>query len=51
VGVLAAPALASLGALAAMLSECTIEVERDPGTAPKAPPARRPAGRGRAQKA
>jgi hypothetical protein len=51
VGALAAPALASLGVLAAMLSECTIEVERDRGTAPKAPPARRPAGRGRAQKA
>jgi uncharacterized protein DUF4342 len=34
VGALAAPALAAMGALAALLSECTIEIERES----KAPP-------------
>ena len=40
VGVLAAPALAALGAVAALLSECTIEVERgpEPSSAPPPPP-------------
>jgi Domain of unknown function (DUF4342) len=37
VGALAAPALAALGAVAALLSECTIEVERE-RSAPLAPP-------------
>ena len=38
VGALAAPALAALGGVAALLSECTIEVERDGEAAPKAAP-------------
>jgi hypothetical protein len=38
VGALAAPALAAVGAVAALLTECTIEVERATATAPKAPP-------------
>jgi hypothetical protein len=44
VGVLAAPMLAALGTAAALLSECTIEVEREPATGPAAPRpvARRP---------
>lgn len=53
VGALAAPALAALGAVAALLSECTIEVERQSEERrPEAPrPAgRRPASRGRAKK-
>jgi hypothetical protein len=37
VGALAAPSLAAIGALAALLTECTIEVERD-RPAPPAPP-------------
>ena len=42
VGALVAPALAALGAVAALLSECTIEVERE---APSPPPvAPRPSG-------
>lgn len=42
-GAVAAPTLAALGAIAALLSECTIEVERESDlAAPKAPP--RPAG-------
>ncbi|PYQ41859.1 MAG: hypothetical protein DMF77_14715 [Acidobacteria bacterium] len=41
VGALAGPALAALGALAALLSECTIEVEREPD-APSRPAPRRP---------
>jgi uncharacterized protein DUF4342 len=50
VGALMAPALAALGAVAALLSECTIEVERE--TAAPSPPATRPgAGRSRARKA
>jgi hypothetical protein len=50
VGALVAPALAALGAVAALLSECTIEVERE--TAAPSPPAPRPAGgRGRSRKA
>jgi hypothetical protein len=43
VGALAAPVLAMLGAMAAFITECTIEVERE---APRAPRARR-AGRKR----
>lgn len=54
VGALAAPALAALGAVAALLSECTIEVERQSEERrPEAPPrtaARRPVSRGRAKK-
>jgi len=38
VGALAAPVLAALGAVAALLSECTIEVEREGGAAPKPAP-------------
>lgn len=45
VSTVAAPGLVALGAVAALLSECTIEVERG-APAPDAPP-RRPAGRGR----
>ena len=45
VGALAAPALAAVGAVAALLSECTIEVERVTEAAPKAAP--RPARRSR----
>ena len=37
VGALAAPSLAAVGALAALLTECTIEVERE-RPAPAAPP-------------
>ena len=37
VGALAAPSLAAVGALAALLTECTIEVERE-RSAPSAPP-------------
>jgi len=49
VGALVAPALAALGAVAALLSECTIEVERE--TAAPTPPAPRPGGgRSRARK-
>ena len=45
VGALAAPVLAAVGAVAALLSECTIEVERESASPPKAAPrraARRP---------
>lgn len=53
-GAVAAPALAGLGAIAALLSECTIEVERDSsvaattarGSRPAARAARAPTGRG-----
>jgi hypothetical protein len=40
VGVLAAPVLAALGAAAALLTECTIEVEREEAAqpAPRTPP-------------
>lgn len=39
VGALAAPSLAAVGALAALLTECTIEVERErERNAPSAPP-------------
>jgi len=48
VGAVAAPVLAALGAVAALLSECTIEVERGADAAPKAPP-RGPAGRSRSR--
>jgi Domain of unknown function (DUF4342) len=44
VGALAAPALAAIGALAAVLTECTIQIERTGGKAPEkqatAPPRR-----------
>lgn len=40
VGVLAAPVLAAVGAVAALLSECTIEVERETETPRKAAPRR-----------
>jgi len=40
VGALAAPALAAVGAIAALLSECTIEVERESGAPPKKSPPR-----------
>lgn len=40
VGALAAPALAALGAVAALLTECTIEVERESEAPPKAGPRR-----------
>jgi DNA-binding Lrp family transcriptional regulator len=44
VGALAAPALAAIGALAAVLTECTIQIERTGGEAPEkratAPPRR-----------
>jgi hypothetical protein len=49
VGALAAPALAAVGAVAALLSECTIEVERSTEAAPKAAP--RPARRSTKKKA
>jgi len=42
VGALAAPVLAALGAVAALLSECTIEVEREAEAAPEPAPGRRP---------
>ena len=38
VGALAAPSLAAIGALAALLTECTIEVERERDTKPAPPP-------------
>jgi hypothetical protein len=44
VGALAAPVLAALGAVAALLAECTIEVERGEPAA-KATPKPRPKGR------
>ena len=56
VGALAAPALAALGAVAALLNECTIEVERaaEPPSAgaarPVRPPARPPAPRSTARR-
>ncbi len=51
VGALAAPGLAALGAAAALLTECTIEVERD-AEAPAPASPRRPgaARRGRGRK-
>ncbi|PYQ49023.1 MAG: hypothetical protein DMF78_19555 [Acidobacteria bacterium] len=49
VGALMAPALAALGAVAALLSECTIEVERE-GPAPPAPSPRPTGGRSRPRK-
>jgi hypothetical protein len=45
VGALAAPALAAIGALAAVLTECTIQIERTESTPPPKPataPPRRP---------
>jgi hypothetical protein len=50
VGALAAPALAAVGALAALLTECTIEVEREGEPRPKSAPrraARRPRAKSR----
>jgi uncharacterized protein DUF4342 len=38
VGALAAPSLAAVGALAALLTECTIEVERERDAPPPPPP-------------
>jgi len=38
VGALAAPSLAAVGALAALLTECTIEVERERDERPAPPP-------------
>jgi hypothetical protein len=40
VGALAAPVLAALGAVAALLTECTIEVEREAQVPPKRGPVR-----------
>jgi hypothetical protein len=40
VGALAAPVLAAVGAVAALLSECTIEVERESAAPPKTVPRR-----------
>ena len=45
VGALAAPGLAALGAVAALLSDCTIEVERETGSARTATRPRRAARR------
>lgn len=46
VGAVAAPMLAAVGALAALLTECTIEVERGPAKAgPSSNPPPRPAAR------
>lgn len=41
VGVVAAPVLAAVGALAALLTECTVEIERRVPPAPPAKAARR----------
>lgn len=51
VGALAAPVLAAVGALAALLTECTIEVERGAPAAAPAAAARVPARRKRTRKA
>jgi uncharacterized protein DUF4342 len=50
VGALMAPALAALGAVAALLSECTIEVERGAPSDPE-PLTRVKTARGRSRKA
>ncbi len=51
VGALAAPALAAIGALAAVLTECTIRVERTEGAPPPKPAtAARPRTQGRTAK-
>jgi hypothetical protein len=50
VGALAAPVLAALGAVAALLTECTIEVERAAPADAKGAPVR-PAPRNRSKKA
>ena len=42
VGAVAAPVLAAVGALAALLTNCTIEVERVAAVRPEAPPVQRP---------
>jgi hypothetical protein len=49
VAAVAAPVLAAVGAVAALLSECTIEVEREARAAPKTGPAR-PTRRSRSKK-
>ena len=49
VGAVAAPMLAAVGAVAALLTECTIEVERE--APPRKAPPRRPGGTRRAKKA
>ncbi|PYQ25223.1 MAG: hypothetical protein DMF81_02950 [Acidobacteria bacterium] len=49
VGAIAAPTLAAVGAMAALLSQCTIEVEREAGAAPRATP-RAPSGRRRSRR-
>jgi hypothetical protein len=49
VGAVAAPMLAALGAVAALLSKCTIEVEREGEPSPKAAPPRRRKARKRAR--
>ena len=46
VGAVAAPMLAALGAFAALLTECTIEVERETRASPKAAPQRTQARKG-----
>jgi hypothetical protein len=51
VGVVAAPVLAALGAAAALLTECTIEVERDDAKARTPPTSPRPRSRTRVRKA
>lgn len=50
VGAVAAPMLAALGAVAALLTDCTIEVERETAPQPKSQ-AKRPARRRRPKKA
>ena len=51
VGALAAPMLAALGAVAALLTDCTIVVERDTGVPPKAARPKAAPRRRRARKA
>ena len=51
VGAVAAPGLAALGAAAALLTECTIEVERATDAAPATPRGTSGARRGRGRKA
>jgi hypothetical protein len=55
VGAVVAPVLAAVGALAALLTDCSIEIERRVMPAPRTlatrPPAEKPASRKRSQKA
>jgi hypothetical protein len=51
VGAVAAPVLAALGAAAALLTECTIEVEREDTAAKRPPASPRPRSRSRGRKA